>query len=417
MPERPEIWTDFSRYPHAELIRALSASNPNAVTAAGDVWADVAAALHERADDVADRTTELRRTWSGVAADRFQVMAGDLLTGIRRVADAAQEMRDLAYAAGEALYAAWTAMPAVSGEAARRQAILVMAELAERYLVLAAQFHEAMSQLLPGAADPATAGAPGRDGVPAGTLPPAKLVFGSPSGPGGSSAGRGGPDPLFGRMLPAGLATAAVLGRRFVPSLLTPRRQADGYSPAHPPADPQTPVPPDATVGPADPDIDDPDIDDQQIGDQQIGDLAGSGPPPGGLPGPDADAAELDELSAGGGLDPLPGGGGSLGGADLGSLSGGGLGPLPDAPDIGGTATAGGVTAAAGVGAAAGAGAGAASARPMMPMMPMMPMGMGGEGGGGRRLPPWLVETEDVWGESAAMTAPVIGEDADAGGW
>ena len=38
----PDIWTDFSRYPHEELIRALSVSNPNEVVAAGfTVWVDV----------------------------------------------------------------------------------------------------------------------------------------------------------------------------------------------------------------------------------------------------------------------------------------------------------------------------------------------------------------------------------------
>jgi hypothetical protein len=34
----------------------------------------------------------------------------------------------------------------------------------------------------------------------------------------------------------------------------------------------------------------------------------------------------------------------------------------------------------------------------------------GDAGGNGRRLPPWLVETEDIWGESAAMVPGVIGE-------
>jgi hypothetical protein len=31
--------------------------------------------------------------------------------------------------------------------------------------------------------------------------------------------------------------------------------------------------------------------------------------------------------------------------------------------------------------------------------------------GTGRRIPPWLVETEDVWGESSAVTPGVIGEE------
>jgi hypothetical protein len=45
---------------------------------------------------------------------------------------------------------------------------------------------------------------------------------------------------------------------------------------------------------------------------------------------------------------------------------------------------------------------------PMMPMMPFAPMGAGGASA--RRIPPWLTETEDVWGESAVITPPVLGE-------
>jgi hypothetical protein len=55
----------------------------------------------------------------------------------------------------------------------------------------------------------------------------------------------------------------------------------------------------------------------------------------------------------------------------------------------------------------------AAGSKAMGPMMPMMPMNGAGANdmGGGRRIPPWLVETEDVWGESSAVAPSVIGED------
>jgi hypothetical protein len=45
--------------------------------------------------------------------------------------------------------------------------------------------------------------------------------------------------------------------------------------------------------------------------------------------------------------------------------------------------------------------------------MPPMAMGMAGAMDGmhsGGRAPAWLVETEDVWGESTAVTPPVIGD-------
>ncbi|MGK4597899.1 WXG100 family type VII secretion target, partial [Amycolatopsis sp. w19] len=65
-------------------------------------------------------------------------------------------------------------------------------------------------------------------------------------------------------------------------------------------------------------------------------------------------------------------------------------------------------------GGAAGA-AGAAAAKGAMPMMPMMPMGMGagGDMGSGRRIPPWLVETENVWGQSSPVAPAVLGEEPE----
>jgi hypothetical protein len=48
----------------------------------------------------------------------------------------------------------------------------------------------------------------------------------------------------------------------------------------------------------------------------------------------------------------------------------------------------------------------------MMPMMPMSGMAGAGMGGdGNRRIPAWLVETEDVWGASAPVSPGVIGGD------
>ncbi|MER6897013.1 WXG100 family type VII secretion target, partial [Amycolatopsis sp. NPDC000740] len=62
-------------------------------------------------------------------------------------------------------------------------------------------------------------------------------------------------------------------------------------------------------------------------------------------------------------------------------------------------------------GAAGAAGAAAKSAMPMMPMMPMGGMGAGGDMGSGRRIPAWLVETENVWGQQAPVAPSVIGEE------
>ena len=63
-------------------------------------------------------------------------------------------------------------------------------------------------------------------------------------------------------------------------------------------------------------------------------------------------------------------------------------------------------------GQAAGAAAAAAGRGGMMPMMPMSGMAGGGMGdAGNRRIPPWLVETEDVWGASSPVSPGLIGGD------
>jgi hypothetical protein len=99
------------------------------------------------------------------------------------------------------------------------------------------------------------------------------------------------------------------------------------------------------------------------------------------------------------------GGGGGIGG--LGGITA----PAPSAsPSMLGASGMSSELAAA-TGAAGGAAAAGSSSMPMMPMMPMGGMMGGGDMGGARRIPPWLVETEDVWGESSSVSPTVIGED------
>jgi hypothetical protein len=106
------------------------------------------------------------------------------------------------------------------------------------------------------------------------------------------------------------------------------------------------------------------------------------------------------------------GGGGGIGGAGVGGIGGGAPGSVPtaDASMVSGGATPTADIAGGALGAAVADAAGSKAMGPMMPMMPMNGAG-GGDMGGGRRIPPWLVETEDVWGESSAVAPSVIGED------
>jgi hypothetical protein len=353
---RPAPWTDFARFPHPDLIRMLANSDPNGVTAAGDLWAAVGRSLHDRADDLDRQLASFSDMWSGGAAEQYRTMIVDLAGGIRRVAAATLRIRDLVYTAGEALRAAWLTMPAEGGEAARQQAVLVMTELAQRYQ----EVHDALPAALNSVYPPG-----GASGGPAPGLgqPGLGHLVGQPGQP-------GRPPQLFNHVFTAGIAAAsAALGRQFVPA-----------RPIVPPPPPGTgrPVPdePPAVIPePVDP-----------------------------VPGPDPGALGSGGLGGGG-----FGGGGSM------AFGGGAGGAAPAAYSALAGATGGGPEAASGfAGAAAGAGAGRPGGMGMVPPMPMGMMG-GADGGtgSGRRVPPWLIETEDIWGEAAIVTAPVIGEGPD----
>ncbi|MGL5910847.1 MAG: hypothetical protein ACRCZP_12640, partial [Phycicoccus sp.] len=148
---------------------------------------------------------------------------------------------------------------------------------------------------------------------------------------------------------------------------------------------------------------------------------AGSTPAGTGSPGIDTPAtgassgAPLPELDTGGA-------GGIGSGGAIGAGGGGIGGPAVDPPNANSVLTGGvvGAGAAAGVASAGlvapGVGSvgtpGTGTGMGMMP--PMMPPMTGAEGGGmGRRIPPWLVETEPVFGESVPVTQTVIGAELE----
>jgi hypothetical protein len=132
----------------------------------------------------------------------------------------------------------------------------------------------------------------------------------------------------------------------------------------------------------------------------------------------DDKGAEAKSKSPAGARTPGLGGSGGLGGG--GGFGGGGFGGT----GLGSPASAypglvSGAGSAAGVAAGAASNLGAAAGASGAPggFIPAMPMGgMAGAGGdaNGRRIPAWLVETEDVWGESSTVSPTVIGEDSSS---
>jgi uncharacterized protein YukE len=437
--------TNFAQYSHQQLYAMLYAGNPDSARAAAATWNDTGNGLHDQANQLAKQLSGFSHSWQGGAANQYQTMVKDLIGGIRKVADTAYTMRDLSYEVADAQDTARAHMPApvdvptvapatlalasapiqvdagtpasvvaqiqqarstaiaavqgqqqasVAASAAQAAAVQVMTTLAGAYATARAAIPPApdaqIASTTPtgqpitdgtGIATPinAPAIAPGVSDLPwnlSGDLtgaPPSTTDPTSGLTPGVAPTTTQPESPLFGDMFSAGVAaaSAAVFGRfgSLIPKVpgFVGRNSKDGKTPAG-----------------------------TSTGTPQLGDRVAA-----------AGGAKI----GGAGISRLPGGGG------LSGVSGGGMSaPPPSAsPSMLG---AGGVGSdlAAGVAGAAGVAARSTTGMPMMPMMPMSGMGGGSDMGGGRRIPPWLVETEDVWGESSAVSPTVIGEESDLGG-
>lgn len=388
--------TDFSRYSHGQLYQMLHHGDEASTRAIADSWDGVGARLHEQASNLEIRLARFRQQWQGGAAEQYQLMISDLSAGLRRIADAAFAIRDAAHDAGDALVKAkaWMPVPvevpevsavtmflattpqtvdplASSQEVAQlrqrrsdattelsryRQA--VQASDAAHARAVAVMNELAVAYQVAEGGIPVPPEAAGVAGVPADEEDASGWERGDAAG---TDPEDGTGRPVFGTMFTAGVAAAAAatagrLGARIVPPVPGWAKNKDAGKTA------------------------------------STGTAAGTAR---------ADAGTLAD-----GLGGL-GGGGATG---IGGGVGGSGQPAAPAAHAGlaGTGSAVGQSAAAlrAVTGAAGMGAG------MMPMMPFMPFApTGGDTGGSRRTPPWLTETEDVWGESAIITPPVLGED------
>ncbi|WP_033261987.1 WXG100 family type VII secretion target [Amycolatopsis vancoresmycina] len=427
--------TNFAAYSHQQLYAMLQAGDPNSARHAADKWKSAALHLHEQAHNLNSELTEFKEQWTGGAAEQYQHMIIDLANGISKVAQTAEAMNVMLGDAADALVKAKKEMPppvsvpdvapadvalavnppllppdaspaVVQAAAQQRQqaianveaqqaaanaagsahgkAIVVMTQLAGEYTVAEDSIPASPNAVQTPTTLPSGGGA-GSVGAP-------NLVGNGMTGPGvvvtptdghplpSTNLPRPGTtvptsNPLFGDMFTAGLAaaSAAAFGRfgsimPKVPSWATGKDPKDKKD--EPPG--------------------------TKLGGGGAGVEGGTG---GGIP-------------IGGGDAPSLGGGGGV------SVGGGGLsgpGEVPAAHSgLAGDGGAG--NALSGLAGGAAGAAGAAAAKSAMPMMPMMPMGMGGGGdmGSGRRIPAWLVETENVWGQSAPVAPPVIGDDPEA---
>ncbi|MFI6032053.1 WXG100 family type VII secretion target [Amycolatopsis magusensis] len=434
--------TNFGSFSHQQLYAMLHAGDPGGARAAAEKWRAAGFGLFEQADNLMAQLSEFEGHWTGGAADKYQVMIDDLVGGIRKVGQTAVSMRHLLEDAADELETAKAQMPppvsvpevspadlslavnppllppdttpdVVQAAAQRRAAAIGNVEAQQQAANAANAAHSKAIQVMTDLAGDYTAA---EESIPASpnavTAPPMP----GPGTPGGGASGGGGAvttppptgisvvpgapptlpgdgtqpmpmptdqakpsSPLFGNMFTAGLAaaSAAAFGRfgsimPKVPPWAGGKKEGDDKLPGG-----------DGSG---------------KLGDGFGGGAAGGGGG-GGIP------------IGGGGVGGIGGGGvGGVGGVDLGSPGDG----AAAAPGMAGSGGAG--NAMSGLAGGAAGAAGAAAAKGMMPMMPMMPMGMGagGDMGSGRRIPPWLVETEDVWGESSVVAPSVIGEEPDA---
>jgi uncharacterized protein YukE len=423
--------TNFAAYSHQQLYAMLQAGDPNSARHAADKWKSAALHLHDQSHDLNAELTEFKDEWTGGAADLYQRMIIDLANGISKVARTAEAMNVLLGDAADALVKAKKEMPppvsvpdvspadvalavnppllppdaspaVVQAAAQQRQqaitnveaqqsaanaagsahgrAIVVMTELAGEYTAAEETIPASPNAVPPPPAPPAGGGA-GSSGSPGlvgnGLTEPGVVVTpadGHPL-PGGGTTPQPGTtvptsNPLFGDMFTAGLAaaSAAAFGR-FGSIMPKVPSWATGKDPRENKEEPPG----------------------TKLGGGGAGVEGGAG---GGIPIGGGDAPSLGAAG-------VPGGGGLAGPGEVPAAHSGLAGDGGAGNALSGLA-----------GGAAGA-AGAAAAKGAMPMMPMMPMGMGGGGdmGSGRRIPAWLVETENVWGQSAPVAPPVIGED------
>ncbi|HEY4021949.1 MAG TPA: PPE domain-containing protein [Pseudonocardiaceae bacterium] len=424
-----EARTNFAQYSHQQLYSMLYAGDPNTARTAANGWDSTGNALHSQANTLEGQLGGFQGNWQGGAADQYTTMVNDLIGGIRKVADTAYTMRNLANNAADDQDTARAEMPQPVDVPTVPAATLAMASApiqvdASTPASVVTQMQQARSQALAAVqsqqqvsavADAAHAKAvlvmtnlaggyvSTQDGIPPApdaqavpTVPQGSHITSGatvtstpittnltsfitgqpttttttttttapPTNPGTVTTGTPveQDSPLFGNMFTAGVAaaSAAVFGRfgsiiPKVPGFVNKTKNSGSSSS-------------DSTSTP-------------KLGDRSAT-LA---------------AAKLG--GGGGGIGALKGSAIGAGAGGAGSFSGNLL---------SGTSSASALE--SGVAAAGSAAGSTAGASPMMPMMPMSGMG-GSDMGGGRRIPPWLMETEDVWNESSPVSPSVIGED------
>ncbi len=430
-----EARTNFAQYSHQQLYNMLYAGDPNSARTVANGWDSTGNSLHSQANTLAGQLSGFQGNWTGGAADQYTTMVNDLIGGIRKVADTAYTMRDLANDTADAQDTARAEMPPpvdvptvpaaalalasspIQVDASTPAAVVAQMTQARAQAVAAVQNQQQVSATADAAHTKAVqvmtslAGnyVSTQDNIP--PAPDAQVAPQIPQGAAITGGSSGAPTPIttnlasFNTGLPATTTTTSTGGTTANPALPTDAATVEQDSPLFGNMFTAGVAAASAAVfgrfGSIIPKV--PGF----VGKNKNNDSSSSGTGTDGTTPKLGDrTAALDAAKLGG----AGGGMGGIGGALKSSAIGAGAGGAGSFSGnlLGGTNSAGALE--SGVAAAGAAGANTAGSTPMMPMMPMSGMG-GSDMGGGRRIPPWLMETEDVWNESSPIAPTVIGED------
>ncbi|MER7768187.1 hypothetical protein [Kitasatospora sp. NPDC096140] len=109
------VYTDFTKYSHAQLRTMAQALDPGAVMAAGDPWRAAADTLKQIRLTLTKASTEAATTWEGTTSDAFHTRMLNLAAGINNAAAYANDAANILHSVSEAMAKAKREMPEEPG--------------------------------------------------------------------------------------------------------------------------------------------------------------------------------------------------------------------------------------------------------------------------------------------------------------
>ncbi|MFG2915523.1 WXG100 family type VII secretion target [Kitasatospora sp. NPDC048298] len=109
------VYTDFTKYSHAQLRTMAQALDPGAVMAAGDPWRKAADTLKQIRQTLTKASTEAATSWEGTTSDAFHTRMLTLAASINNAAAYANDAANILHNASEAMAKAKRDMPEEPG--------------------------------------------------------------------------------------------------------------------------------------------------------------------------------------------------------------------------------------------------------------------------------------------------------------